>query len=85
MRTEFAISLDLSQVQFSILVPLPGTTCFQLAQKMEAFRVPTGDFERFYWYYSVAANFTDIQDDRLIELQQHAYQRWKQSRFEYDY
>jgi radical SAM superfamily enzyme YgiQ (UPF0313 family) len=71
-----AIELDLDQVQFSILVPLPGTECYKKAEETMAFRCSTGNFESFYWYYSVAANLTNVPDERLLELQKTAYDRW---------
>jgi radical SAM superfamily enzyme YgiQ (UPF0313 family) len=75
-----AIELDLDQVQFSILVPLPGTECFKKAEEMNAFRCHTGNFESFYWYYSVAANMTKVPDERMLELQKSAYERWQASK-----
>lgn len=76
----FACELDLDQVQFSILVPLPGTECYRLAQEQNAFRGAPDDFEKFYWYYSVAANLTDLPDERLLQLQKEAYERWHDSK-----
>jgi anaerobic magnesium-protoporphyrin IX monomethyl ester cyclase len=77
---ELAIELNLDQVQFSILVPLPGTECFQMADKKKAFRCSPGNFESFYWYYSVAANLTEIPDEHLVELEKMAYERWNASK-----
>jgi anaerobic magnesium-protoporphyrin IX monomethyl ester cyclase len=76
----FAIGLDLDQIQFSILVPLPGTECFSHAREQNAFRCSPDDFTSFYWYYSVPANMTSVSDERLIELQRSAYERWNASK-----
>ena len=74
---QFAIELDLDDAQFSILVPFPGTELFEKAKRENAFRCDPDDFESFYWYYSVAANFTSLPDERLVELQKLAYERWQ--------
>ncbi len=76
----FSIDLDLDQVQFSILVPFPGTECFDIAKERNAFRCPPDDFTSFYWYYSVPANLTLVSDERLLALQKEAYERWNASR-----
>jgi len=77
---QFAIDLNLDQVQFSILVPLPGTELFEVAKDMNAFRAEPKKYESFFWYYSVPANLTALPDERLIELQENAYKRWKTSK-----
>jgi anaerobic magnesium-protoporphyrin IX monomethyl ester cyclase len=76
----FALSLNLDQIQFSILVPLPGTECYTHAHERNAFRCRPDDFTSFYWYYSVPANMTKIADERLIELQRSAYERYNASK-----
>ena len=76
----FALDLDIDQVQFSILVPLPGTECYRLAEEKQAFRCRPDDFTSFYWYYSVPANLTSLPDERLVELQRLAYDRWNETR-----
>lgn len=77
---QFALELNLDQIQFSILIPLPGTEIFQLAEETKAFRGEPNNYERFFWYYSVAANFTRLPDERLIEIQKKAYERWQASK-----
>ncbi len=76
----FSIDLDLDQVQYSILVPFPGTECFTIASERKAFRFPPDDFTSFYWYYSVPANLTHVSDERLLKLQKEAYERWNASK-----
>jgi anaerobic magnesium-protoporphyrin IX monomethyl ester cyclase len=76
----FSIDLGLDQAQFSILVPFPGTECFDIAKKRSAFRCPPDDFTSFYWYYSVPANLTHVSDERLLTLQKEAYERWNASK-----
>lgn len=76
----FAIDLNLDAVQFSILVPLPGTELFDLAERTGAFRAEPDQFEAFYWYYNVPANMTKLPDETLLEFQRQAYERWKASK-----
>jgi anaerobic magnesium-protoporphyrin IX monomethyl ester cyclase len=76
----FAVALSLDQIQFSILVPLPGTECYTHAGERNAFRCSPDDFTSFYWYYSVPANMTRVSDERLIELQKSAYERYNASK-----
>lgn len=76
----FAIDLDLDAVQFSILVPLPGTELFAEAERRGAFRAEPEHFESFYWYYNVPANMTDLPDEELLAFQRQAYERWNASR-----
>jgi len=77
---DFAVGLELDQIQFSILVPLPGTECYRHAFERNAFRCEPDDFTSFYWYYSVPANMTKVADERLLELQKIAYERYNASR-----
>jgi len=78
---QLAIDLELDQVQFSILVPLPGTICYDLAKQENSFRCNPTDFKSFFWYYSVVANMTkDVMDSELIDLQKEAYFKWNQSK-----
>ena len=78
---ELSISLDLDQVQFSILVPLPGTKCYEQALEENRFKGDPKDYKSFFWYYSVVANMTDdVTDEKLIDLQKTAYSRWKLSK-----
>lgn len=75
---ELAIALKLDQAQFSILVPLPGTECYNTALKLNAFRCDPTDYKNFFWYYSVVANLTNgVEDAELIEFQKRAYERMK--------
>jgi hypothetical protein len=75
-----ALDLELDEAQFTILIPLPGTELYGMAQRTNAFRCDPKDFERFYWYFNVSGNMTRLPDERLIELQKQAYERWNTSR-----
>jgi anaerobic magnesium-protoporphyrin IX monomethyl ester cyclase len=78
---DLAIDLDLNQAQFSILVPLPGTECYQIAIENNIFKCDPRDYKSFFWYYSVVANMTDgVTDEELLELQKMAYKKWEASR-----
>lgn len=71
---EFAKSLDLDYIQYSILTPYPGTECYDEAKRRHKLDCDKG-FDSFYWYYSVVANMTDLPDSELIEIQRKAYEQ----------
>ncbi|OYT16007.1 MAG: hypothetical protein B7C24_10190 [Bacteroidetes bacterium 4572_77] len=80
---DLAIDLNLDQAQFSILIPLPGTECYKIAQKINAFRCDPTDYKSFFWYYSVVANMTDgVTDKELLDLQKTAYRKWEVSKLQ---
>ena len=74
---KFASSLNLDQIQFTILVPLPGTECYDKAIEMGLIDSQFNDFESFYLYYSVPVNLTDVSDEALLEYQKQAYIQWR--------
>jgi len=77
---QLAFSLDLNEAQFTILVPLPGTVCYEQAIKLKAFRCNPTDYKSFFFYYSVVANLTkDVSDEELIDIQRGAYKRWNEN------
>jgi anaerobic magnesium-protoporphyrin IX monomethyl ester cyclase len=78
---DLAINLGLDQAQFTVLIPLPGTECYEQAIEFDRFKCEPEDFKSFFWYYSVVANMTDgVTDEELLNYQKEAYRKFRLSK-----
>lgn len=73
---ELALELKTDRTQFCIATPFPGTELWAMAKQQN--KIKHKDFSEYYWYYSVAANMTDLSDEQLLYWQRYAYQRLKE-------
>jgi radical SAM superfamily enzyme YgiQ (UPF0313 family) len=71
---DFANELDTDQAKFMIATPYPGTKLYEIAvQKKLLKSADIEDMGDFTYYQHVAANFSCVSDQELMEFQRKAY------------
>jgi len=73
---DLILDLNIELMQFTIVTPMPGTLLYEEAVKSGRIKSGVVDHKDFYFYYSVAANMSEVSDERLLEFQREAYQKW---------
>ena len=72
----FAKRLEADETAFCIATPFPGSRMWDYA--VEQGRIsPSIDYERFIFYHQVGCNLSQIPDERLLALQERAYNECK--------
>lgn len=74
----FAVDSGTDAAQFSISTPYPGTPLWQMAFEQNKFQ--DKKLSEFKWYYSVAANLSNVSDKDLIDYQRRAYKLFEESK-----
>ncbi|MFH1386297.1 MAG: radical SAM protein [bacterium] len=69
---EFAKELDATENAFSIIVPYPGTSLWEIA-KDRGLVNDYMDFRKFLYYHDVGCNLSAVPTERLLELHEYAY------------